>query len=62
MARLNAQKADVDARLGDPAIYAEERRDDLKALLVEQAYVGKELAQLESEWLDKQAALEDGPA
>ena len=54
MARLNAQKADIDARLGDPAIYAEERKDDLKALLVEQAYVGKELAQLEAEWLDKQ--------
>jgi ATP-binding cassette subfamily F protein 3 len=62
MARLNAQKADIDARLGDPAIYAEERKDDLTALLVEQAYVAKELAQLESEWLDKQAALEDGPA
>jgi ATP-binding cassette, subfamily F, member 3 len=62
MARLNAQKADIDARLGDPAIYAEERKDDLTALLVEQAYVAKELAQLESEWLDKQAALEDDPA
>ena len=61
MARLNAQKADIDARLGDPAIYAEERKDDLKALLVEQAYVGKELAQLEAEWLDKQSELE-GPA
>jgi ATP-binding cassette subfamily F protein 3 len=62
MARLNAQKADVDARLGDPAIYAEERKDDLKALLLEQAYVGKELAQLEAEWLDKQSELEGGTA
>src|SRR5262245_4084926 len=62
MARLNAQKSDIDARLGDPAIYAQERQDDLKALLVEQAYVGKELAQLETEWLEKQAALEGGDA
>jgi ATP-binding cassette subfamily F protein 3 len=62
MARLSAQKSEIDARLGDPAIYAEERQDDLKALLVEQAYVGKELAQLETEWLEKQTALEGGDA
>jgi len=62
MTRLNAQKSDIDARLGDPAIYAEERKDDLKALLVEQAYVGKELAQLEAEWLQKQSELESGTA
>src|SRR5262245_11346734 len=62
MTRLNAQKSDIDARLGDPAIYAEERKDDLKALLVEQAYVVKELAQLEAEWLQKQSELESGTA
>jgi ATP-binding cassette subfamily F protein 3 len=62
MARLHAQKVDIDARLGDPAVYADERKDDLKALLLEQAYVGRELAQLESEWLEKQAALESGAA
>ena len=60
MSRLSAQKSDIDARLGDPAIYAEPRKDDLKALLLEQAYVGKELAQLEAEWLDKQSELESG--
>ena len=60
MSRLNAQKSDIDARLSEPAIYAEERKDDLKALLLEQAYVGKELAQLEAEWLDKQSELESG--
>jgi ATP-binding cassette, subfamily F, member 3 len=62
MARLNAQKVDIDARLGDPAIYAEERKDELKALLLDQAYVGKELEQLEAEWLDRQAELESGAA
>jgi ATP-binding cassette subfamily F protein 3 len=58
MARLNAQKTDIEARLGDPAVYAGERKDDLRRLLVDQAYVGKELAQLEAEWLEKQAELE----
>jgi ATP-binding cassette, subfamily F, member 3 len=62
MARLNARKAEIDARLGDPAIYAEELKDDLKALLLDQAYVGKELEQLEAEWLAKQAELESGAA
>ena len=62
MARLNAQKVDIDARLGDPALYTPERKDDLKALLLDQAYVGKELEQLEAEWLDRQAELEGGAA
>jgi ATP-binding cassette subfamily F protein 3 len=58
MARLGARKADIEARLGDPALYAEERKDDLRTLLLDQAYVGKELAQLEAEWLERQAELE----
>jgi ATP-binding cassette subfamily F protein 3 len=58
MARLNAQKADIEARLGDAALYAEERKDDLRTLLLDQAYVEKELEQLEAEWLEKQAELE----
>jgi len=62
MGRLNAQKAEIDARLADPALYAEERKDELRALLVDQAYVGKELAGLETEWLEKQAELERGAA
>jgi ATP-binding cassette subfamily F protein 3 len=62
MERLNARKAEIDARLGNPALYADEHKEDLKALLVDQAYVGKELAQLETEWLEKQAELEGGPA
>jgi ATP-binding cassette subfamily F protein 3 len=58
MARLNAQKADIEARLGDPALYADERKDELRRLLLDQAYVGKELESLEAEWLEKQAELE----
>jgi ATP-binding cassette subfamily F protein 3 len=58
VARLTARKADIEARLADPALYAEEHKDDLKTLLLDQAYVGKELESLEAEWLEKQAELE----
>jgi ATP-binding cassette subfamily F protein 3 len=56
MAKLNSQKSAIEARLAEPAIYRDQ--EALKALLLDQAYVGKELAQLESEWLAKQAQLE----
>ncbi|RJF95379.1 ATP-binding cassette domain-containing protein [Noviherbaspirillum saxi] len=58
MAKLNARKTDVDARLADPAIYDDANREALKALILDQAYIGKELEQLETEWLEQQDALE----
>ncbi len=58
IARLNAKKADMEARLADPAIYQDASRAALESVLRDQAYVGKELGQLEGEWLEKQAELE----
>ncbi|MEK6246168.1 MAG: ATP-binding cassette domain-containing protein [Pseudomonadota bacterium] len=58
IARLNAKKADMEARLADPAIYLAASKAALEAVLRDQAYVGKELGQLEGEWLEKQAELE----
>jgi ATP-binding cassette subfamily F protein 3 len=58
MARLTAQKADIEARLADPGLYVDARAEELKGLLVDQAYVAKELEAMEAEWLDKQAELE----
>ena len=58
MAKLNAQKAAIDAQLADPAIYAEANKDALKTLILDQAYVARELAQLEAEWLEQQQRLE----
>jgi ATP-binding cassette subfamily F protein 3 len=52
MAKLNAQKASIEAQLGDPAVYADAEK--VKGLLLDQAYVAKELEQLESEWLELQ--------
>src|SRR5438309_564377 len=58
MAKLNAQKSAIDAQLADPASYGESRKDALKTLILDQAYVARELAQLEAEWLEQQQKLE----
>jgi ATP-binding cassette, subfamily F, member 3 len=58
IAKLTTQKSAIDARLAQPAVYQDQ--EALKALLLDQAYVGKELAQVEGEWLEKQAELEQG--
>jgi ATP-binding cassette, subfamily F, member 3 len=57
IARLQARKAEIEARLADPAIYQGASKAALEAVLLDQAHVGKELIQLEGEWLEKQAAL-----
>jgi ATP-binding cassette subfamily F protein 3 len=55
MARLNAKKGEIEAKLGDPAVYQD--GPALEALLADQAYVLRELEQVEAEWLEKQAEL-----
>ena len=50
MAELNERKAAIEARLADPAVYQDQ--EGLKALLLDQAYVAKELEQVEGEWLE----------
>jgi ATP-binding cassette, subfamily F, member 3 len=56
MNRLNAEKASIEARLADPAVYSDQ--EVLRPLLEEQAYLVREIEQVESEWLQKQAELE----
>ena len=56
MSRLNTQKSDIERRLADPALY--QNGEALQALLHDQAYVAKEIEQVEAEWLEKQAELE----
>ena len=62
MAKLSASKAAIDAQLADPANYGEDRKDALKALILDQAYAARELEQAESDWLELQRQLEDLPA
>ena len=56
IAKLNVRKAAVDAQLADPAIYQD--REKVAPILADQAYLAKELDQLETEWLEKQAELD----
>jgi ATP-binding cassette subfamily F protein 3 len=62
MAKLNAQKSAIDAQLADPSIYGEAQKEALKTLILDQAYVARELAQLEAEWLEQQQKLEQATA
>ena len=57
--RLSARKSSIDARLADTDIYSDASKDELKRLLLEQADLNSELEVLETEWLEKQAALEE---
>ncbi len=58
IAKLSARKKSIDAQLAEASIYDEANKEQLKTLVLDQAYLAKELEQLESEWLDKQAELE----
>jgi ATP-binding cassette, subfamily F, member 3 len=58
IAKLSARKNQVDARLAEPAVYDDANKEELKALILDQAYLAKELEQLETEWLEQQDALE----
>jgi len=50
MSKLNERKAAIEARLADPAVYQDQ--EAVKALLLDQAYVTKELGETEAEWLE----------
>src|SRR5205823_8355990 len=58
MAKLNAKKADVDARLLEPGIYEADQKEALKTLVADQAFLTRDLGELEMEWLDLQEQLE----
>jgi ATP-binding cassette, subfamily F, member 3 len=59
MTKLNVRKTEIDTRLANPAIYDDANKEELKTLILDQAYVAKELEQLETEWLEQQEALEN---
>jgi ATP-binding cassette subfamily F protein 3 len=58
MAKLNARKAEIDARLLDPAIYEADKKEELKTLVADQAFMVRDLGTLEEEWLALQEQLE----
>jgi ATP-binding cassette, subfamily F, member 3 len=58
IAKRHEQKAAVDAQLAEPTIYEAANKSKLKTLMNDQAFYGKDLAQLEEEWLEQQEQLE----
>ena len=58
MAKLNAKKADIDARLLEPSVYEADKKDELKNLVADQAFCVRDLGTLENEWLELQEQLE----
>ncbi len=58
IAKRNAQKAETEAKLGEPGIYDAANKAKLKQLLADQTFFNKDLAQLEAEWLELQDQLE----
>ncbi|TFW18502.1 ATP-binding cassette domain-containing protein [Duganella callida] len=58
IAKRTAQKADVDAQLGEESIYDAANKAKLKQLLADQAYYSKDLGELEEQWLELNEQLE----
>jgi ATP-binding cassette subfamily F protein 3 len=58
MAKLGAKKAAVDARLLDSAVYEADKKEELKTLVADQAFLTRDLGTLETEWLELQEQLE----
>ncbi|SEN24344.1 ATP-binding cassette, subfamily F, member 3 [Duganella sp. CF517] len=58
IAKRSAQKAEVDAKLGESSIYEAANKAKLKQLLADQSFFTKDLGQLEAEWLELQEQLE----
>jgi ATP-binding cassette, subfamily F, member 3 len=58
MAKLNARKSEIDARLLEPSIYEADKKEELKTLVADQAFLVRDLGALEEEWLALQEQLE----
>jgi ATP-binding cassette, subfamily F, member 3 len=56
--KLHAEKTRLDGLLATGALYTDDRREDLKLTLRQQAEVGAKLSELEEEWLLRQTELE----
>jgi len=52
MEKLGEQKAAIESKLADTDIYTDDKKDQLKDLLADQAYVQKELDDAEAQWLE----------
>ena len=58
IARLEAQRDALQQQLADPALYEEQNKEQLRALLNEQTLLTKDLVAAEGRWLNASEALE----
>lgn len=58
LATASARRAEIQRLLGTGEVYADSARDRLKALLLNQAEIDKELRDIEIQWLEASEALE----
>jgi ATP-binding cassette subfamily F protein 3 len=56
--QLTAARAELEHRLADPALYADDSKPRLLALLADKQRVDAELEQVEVQWLEQGEALE----
>ncbi len=56
--RLSMEKARLDSLLADTALYSDNRKDELKALLLEQSSITQSLAAVENAWLETGTEIE----
>ena len=59
LAEASARRTTIETALADSGIYDDARKEELKALLVEQAYVTREIERIEADWLEQQTLLEE---
>jgi ATP-binding cassette subfamily F protein 3 len=58
IAKRTAQKAEVDAKLGEESIYEAANKAKLKQALADQSFFTKDLGELEAQWLELQEQME----
>lgn len=56
--KCGTQLSEIESQLADSALYSDENKGRLTALLAEQVQVKKQLEQIESDWLEAQQELE----
>ncbi len=56
--KLSEQRDKIEAQLADPGIYSEDKKDQLKQLLLEKGELDQSLSQAEEQWLEVSEALE----
>jgi ATP-binding cassette subfamily F protein 3 len=62
LGKLNAQRATMEAQLAAGTLYEDAQKETLRQLLIDQAYILREIERLEEEWLLQQTALEQTAA